>query len=151
MNLSFDALREANALRLSHFKNRFGEAAHKEADGSDWALSTWANAVQGELGESIEALLTMLHAERAHGRAANLIKKIERGDYMLDEVRTELAHELADVSIYLDILAMRCGIDLGEAIKAKFNAKSREVGSVVGLASTGAFNLSEISDDDIPW
>jgi hypothetical protein len=66
--LTFRTLRDANKARLPQFKNRRGEPAHSEPDGSDWKLSAWCNAVTGELGE-----------------LANLIKKIERGDMTLDE------------------------------------------------------------------
>jgi NTP pyrophosphatase (non-canonical NTP hydrolase) len=97
-SLTFHALRTANMLRLPQFKNGKGEPAHSKPDGSDWKLSAWCNALLGELGE-----------------AANLIKKIERGDFSLAEYRGELSKELADVQTYLDILAFRAGIDLGDA------------------------------------
>ena len=114
--LSFNTLREANKARLPTFKNAQGELAHSEQDGSDWSLSQWSNAVLGELGE-----------------AANLIKKIERGDFTLDETREELAKEFADVMTYLDLLAMRAGVDLGRATIDKFNEVSDRVGSPVKL------------------
>lgn len=116
--LKFSVLRHANTMRMPQFKNRRGEPAHSEPDGSDWALSAWCNAVCGELGE-----------------AANLIKKIERGDLTLDEARDDLAREFADVVTYLDILAMRAGVDLGEAVVDKFNEVSRRVGSDVFIAA----------------
>ena len=87
-----------------------------ETDGSDWSLAHWANAVTGELGE-----------------AANLIKKIERRDFTLDEARIELGKELADVQTYLDILAFRCGVDLGAATIEKFNEVSERIGCDVRL------------------
>lgn len=114
--LTFAQLRAANRARLPLFKNRRGEPAHSEPDGSDWLLSAWSNAVCGELGE-----------------AANLIKKIERGDMTLDEARAELGKELADVVTYLDILAFRAGVDLGAATIAKFNEVSERVGCDVTL------------------
>lgn len=116
-SLNFDTLRRANTMRLPQFKNPKGEPAHSEPDGSDWALSAWCNAVCGELGE-----------------AANLIKKIERGDFTLEEKRAELGKEFADIVTYLDILAMRAGVDLGEATTAKFNEVSARVGSTVRIA-----------------
>lgn len=115
--LTFNALRGANKARLPQFRNRKGEPAHSQPDGSDWALSAWCNAVTGELGE-----------------AANLIKKIERGDLTLDEARAELAKEFADVVTYLDILAFRAGVDLGRVTMDKFNEVSRRVGSTVRLS-----------------
>ena len=109
--LAFHELRDANIRRLPVFKNRRGEPAHSKPDGSDWCLAQWCNAVCGELGE-----------------AANLIKKIERGDMTLDEAREDLAKELADVQIYLDLLAFRAGIQLGEATFLKFNEVSKRIG-----------------------
>ena len=119
-DLTFKSLRKANLLRLPQFKNRKGEPAHSEPDGSDWALSAWSNAVCGELGE-----------------LANLIKKVERGDMTLEEARESLSHEIADVAIYLDILAYRCGVDLGGAIIRKFNIVSLRVGANVMLRDDG--------------
>lgn len=118
MSLDLDALREANKKRLPQFKNSKGEPAHSTPDGSDWALSTWSNAVLGELGE-----------------AANLIKKIERGDITLEDARPALAKEFADVLTYLDILSMRAGVDLGRATIEKFNEVSVRVGSTIRLSA----------------
>lgn len=115
-SLTFAQLRDANTRRLPVFKNRRGEPAHAQPDGSDWCLAQWCNAVTGELGE-----------------AANLIKKIERGDMTIDEARPDLAKELADVATYLDILAFRAGVDLGEVTRRKFNEVSERVGYDVRL------------------
>lgn len=119
--IKFHDLREANLRRLPQFKNARGELSHSEPDGSDWSLSDWLTAVAGELGE-----------------AANIIKKVNRGDMTLDEARTNLAHELADVQIYLDILAFRAGVDLGEATIEKFNIVSDRVDADVRLSNDGA-------------
>lgn len=108
--LNFDELRQANLQRLPVFKNSKGQPAHSMIDGSDWSLGEWMNAVAGELGE-----------------AANIIKKIKRGDISLEEARPLLAKEFADILIYLDITAFRCGIDLGEATRDKFNEVSKRV------------------------
>ena len=40
-----------------------------------------------------------------------------------EEAQQQLADELADVQTYLDILAMRLGVDLGRATMAKFGAR----------------------------
>jgi len=122
--LTFAILRAANLARLPTFKNGKGELAHPTVEGQppghDWALSQWANATCGELGE-----------------AANLVKKIERGDFALDDVitikgesmtaRELLAKEIADVVCYIDLLANRAGIDVGDAVRAKFNEISNRV------------------------
>lgn len=126
--LSFDELRAANMARLPRFKNRKGGPAHSQPDGSDWALSTWCNAVLGELGE-----------------LANLIKKIERGDMTLDEARSNCGRECADVVTYLDILAFRLGVDLGLATMLKFNEVSDRVGANV------KFKSEEYTTSKVTW
>ncbi len=95
MGLTFDTLREANVKRLPQFKNKKGFPAHSESDGSDWIPAQWYQALSGEMGEY-----------------ANFRKKYERGDISLDEFNAEAGKELADVQIYLDILAFRLDIDL---------------------------------------
>lgn len=116
--LTFNTLRGGNKARLPEFKNNKGERAHDKADGSDWSPNDWMVAVVGELGE-----------------AANVMKKVRRGDLTLDEARPMLEQEYADVIIYLDLLSQQVGIDLGEAVMKTFNAKSEKVGSCVRLAA----------------
>lgn len=118
MTITFDALRAANVARIPQFRNKRGQLCHN-ADGSDWTVSDWLMAVTGELGE-----------------LANLCKKIRRGDFTENDegVLEEVGKEIADVQIYLDILAFRCGIDLGAAVVGKFNEVSDRVGSTIRLA-----------------
>jgi NTP pyrophosphatase (non-canonical NTP hydrolase) len=110
MNLHYDALRQANIKRLPLFKNKHGERAHSQPDGSDWSDSQWCEAVLGELGEY-----------------ANKHKKFVRGDLTKEEFTIEAGKELADVAIYLDLLAFRLGIDLGQAIIEKWNETSNNL------------------------
>lgn len=128
--LMLGALRQANILRIPEFKNGRGEPAHAQRDGSDWCLAQWCNAMTGEVGE-----------------AANIIKKIERGDVTLDEARPALAKEFADVLIYLDILAFRAGVDLSTATIDKFNEVSVRVGCNVRLH--GAYCYREREPDGV--
>lgn len=93
--LTFRALREANIRRNQEFYPGC----------ETWTPSQWLQALVGEIGEY-----------------ANLMKKVERGDFSLDEARPDIANELADVQIYLDILADKVGVDLGRATTAKWNA-----------------------------
>jgi NTP pyrophosphatase (non-canonical NTP hydrolase) len=116
IGLSFHELRKANIARIPTFKNKHGKAAHSMPDGSDWSPAQWLQAVTGELGEY-----------------ANLRKKFERGDITEGEFKTEASKEIADVQIYLDILAFRLGIDLGNATVDKFNEVSIRVGSPIRL------------------
>ena len=61
------------------------------------------------------------------GEACNIIKKMAReriGIQGSTATKTELADELADIIICVDLLAMHVGIDLESAVKRKFNATS---------------------------
>lgn len=118
--ITFDSLRAANTARLPQFKNAKGEPAHTRADGSDWSLNDWMTAVAGEVGE-----------------AANLLKKIRRGDVSLAETKEKLEAEFADIVTYLDILAMQCDIDLGDAVRRKFNTISARIGVNVTMMTDG--------------
>jgi len=111
-SLTFDQLREANLKRLPLFKNKQGEFCHTEG-GKDWSKSDWLCAVLGELGE-----------------LANLLKKIQRRDFVGEELMQAeigVGKEFADVQTYLDIAAYRCGVDLGQATIDKFNEVSKRV------------------------
>jgi len=129
--LTFAELRRANIARLPQFKNKRGEQAHSQPDGSDWSDSDWLQAVVGELGEY-----------------ANLKKKVLRGDLSREEAQSELADELADVATYLDILAFRLGIDLGAAIADKFNRVSERVGSTVRIRALASSPSAETRGPD---
>jgi len=101
--LSFFELRAANVARCAEFGHGV----------EDWSPADWATAVAGELGE-----------------AFNLLKKRRRGEPINN---SDIAHELADTVIYLDLLASRLGIDLGAAIRQKFNIVSERRGLSVRL------------------
>lgn len=83
-----------------------------------WSLSDWFTAVTGELGE-----------------AANVAKKLNRvrdgipgNTETPEELRENLADEIADTFIYLDLLAQSQGIDLEEAVLRKFQKTSAKIG-----------------------
>jgi len=108
--LSFKVLREANLRRLPLFKNAKGEIAHKLGDVADWSIADWVVAIVGELGE-----------------LSNVFKKIRRGDFTQEEVQSDIEKEMADVQCYLDLLASRCGVELGAAVIFKFNEVSDRI------------------------
>lgn len=90
---------------------------------SDWELTDWATAAAGEMGE-----------------VCGVVKKIRRissnSEDALDafpDLLEPLGDEIANVVIYLDLLATRAGINLASAIRRKFNATSDKVGSTVRL------------------
>ena len=93
--LNLSALRGANTARIPQFNNGKGLPAHRETDGSDWSPGDWLNAIVGELGET-----------------ANVLKKVLRGDFSLEEMRPEIGKELADVVTYLDILGLQLKLPL---------------------------------------
>lgn len=141
-------LREASLKRLPQFRDRQGNIAHTHPQGKCWSPDRWMNAVTGEVGE-----------------LAGELKKAARGDYgpdaqhamnydvdaMPDDVKLKIANEMADVATYLDLLAIQFGIDLGQAIKDKFNAVSERVKSSIFIVefSDGTFIVSD--DSEIPF
>lgn len=127
--LTFNALREANIARIPEFKNCHGKPAHSKADGSDWSPSDWLEALVGELGEY-----------------ANERKKFRRGDIDEPTFKMKAAKELADVMIYLDILAMQLGINLGEATLAKFNEVSERVNCSIRLKNDGWYRAAPCTE-----
>ena len=112
MSLTFERLRKANRERVPLFKNKHGEVANC----SDWTPAQWLQAMVGEVGEY-----------------ANYRKKYERGDISFEEFQKEAKKELADIQIYLDILADNVNVDLGEATIEKFNEVSNRIGVEVYL------------------
>lgn len=95
MSLSFERLKEANALR----SNITFPACNV------WTLGDWGCAVAGEVGE-----------------ACNLMKKSRRGEPIPAD---QIADELADVVIYSDLICSKMGVTLEDAIRRKFNEVSK--------------------------
>jgi NTP pyrophosphatase (non-canonical NTP hydrolase) len=110
--LTFDNLRAANIARLSDSK-------YKRCEES-WTPAHWMQATVGELGE-----------------LANIMKKVDRGDFTLEEARPMIAKELADVQTYLDIMAQKLGVNLGSATMDKFNEVSDRIGSLIYFDNDG--------------
>jgi NTP pyrophosphatase (non-canonical NTP hydrolase) len=105
MPLSFDELRAANARRQDEWEDGTTEP---------FGMLYHSNALAGEVGE-----------------ACNVVKKLERqrrGARGSNSTIQALADELADVIIYADLLARSAGIDLGQAVRFKFDATSEKYG-----------------------
>lgn len=107
--LRFNDLREVNVCRSERWH---------PGGLNEWSLSDWGVAAAGEMGEVLN-VIKKLNRER-DGLKGNFVTKLQ--------LREQLGHELADVVIYLDILAASEGIDLGAAIIDKFNRTSEKVG-----------------------
>ncbi|NIR37277.1 MAG: hypothetical protein GWN07_15240 [Actinobacteria bacterium] len=88
-------------------------------DDNEWTVADWSNALCGEAGE-----------------LANVVKKLRRYECGLrgpldpseDELRAMAGAEIADVYLYLDLLAVKLGVDLPAAVVAKFNRVSERQG-----------------------
>lgn len=84
---------------------------------NSWSLSDWLTATMGELGE-----------------AANIAKKLNRirdgipGNKETEkELRAGFRKEIADVFIYLDLLAQAAGFTLESVVREKFNETSQKL------------------------
>lgn len=107
--MDFATLRAANLSRCARWHPR---------GLTEWSLSDWGVATAGEMGEALN-VIKKLNRER-DGIAGNTLTE--------EQLRSELADEIADVAIYLDIMAASEGIDLAAAIARKFNKTSEKVG-----------------------
>lgn len=83
----------------------------------EWVISDWSNAMAGEAGE-----------------VCNVVKKIRRVECNLPgnrkpgpPLKAQLADEIADTFIYLDLLAFKAGVSLEQAVVHKFNIVSEEL------------------------
>lgn len=110
-NLAFWQLREQNMSRVKRWHPGF-----PGGPGDGWTGGDWGNAMAGEAGE-----------------ACNVVKKLRRAEEgfkgTLDAppagLVEALADELADLVTYADLVAAYYGIDLGEAVRNKFNQVSQ--------------------------
>jgi NTP pyrophosphatase (non-canonical NTP hydrolase) len=135
--LTFGEFRKANVERcLTSFH-----------DIKDWDAADWLGAITGELGEAANVLKERRRRRPSyqatvdeHGHVIVMgpgvgMRPVETGftPPLTDDERQRLAYELADVVTYTDLLAEWAGIDLGEAMREKFNAVSERVNSKVKL------------------
>lgn len=112
IGLSLEQLQAKSVARSKIFKNKSGAVI----DTSNWTPAEWLEALVGELGEY-----------------ANFRKKFRRGDLSEQDFHIEACKELADVQIYLALLADSVGVDLGRATVAKFNEVSERIGCYIKL------------------
>lgn len=104
MTLDFLTLRNANVKRcVSAFKHSL----------DDWSEMEWGCAAAGEMGE-----------------LCNLLKKRKRGE---DISLKSVMDEIADVIIYLDLIAAKLHVQLSGPIRDKFNEVSDRYGSDIKL------------------
>lgn len=89
---------------------------------NSWSLSDWAVALAGEVGEACDVI------KKLNRIRDNLPGNYKVGQLTVESLNGQLANELADVYLYLDLLAQVAGIDLPSAIRAKFNEVSERNG-----------------------
>ncbi len=99
----------ATILDLIRMQREFDEYHHSTFD--------WSERITDENIGLLEHLLVCMVGE--FGEAANLVKKVVRGDKRLDDVRSDLAEELADLLIYVLKLIYQLDIDIEEEFKKK--------------------------------
>lgn len=116
--LNFSELRKANVARL--------EETPKFQQCITWCSSQWLQALVGEVGE-----------------LANEMKKRDRGDYTILQAQSKFEKEIADVQIYLDLLAHKMNINLADATRNKFNEVSARVNSNIFISSDNKMNRIE--------
>lgn len=112
MSNIYHSLRAANVARQEEWD-----------PGDKITLSYRGNELAGEVGE-----------------ACNIIKKIERERLGIRGSRAtveQLAEELADAAICLDLIAMHVGIALDAAVETKFNKSSEKLGLKTRLSFHG--------------
>jgi NTP pyrophosphatase (non-canonical NTP hydrolase) len=117
--LSFAQLREANVKRCE-------KSFHTLAA---WSPTDWATAMAGECGEACNIIKKM----RRIAATPEVVLEEQKDAFAYEELLGEAADELADLVTYVDLLAARLGVDLGQAIRRKFNSVSSRVKSDVKL------------------
>jgi NTP pyrophosphatase (non-canonical NTP hydrolase) len=108
--LTFAQIRQFNIARDKEVFGEFGT----------WSIADWAVAFGGEVGETLNKIKKLRKAQGKHVM------------YSPESVTVDdIADELADVIVYMDILAYQLGIDLEVAYRKKFNKVSEAIGSTV--------------------
>ncbi len=121
-----------------------------------WSLSDWMTAVMGELGEAANVAKKLnrvrdgirgnepLTCERCKGKGVTAAdvgfgesgrcdQCAGKGFFETNDesqLRQNLADEIADTFIYLDLLAQSQGFSLEEAVASKFERTSQKIGYV---------------------
>lgn len=86
----------------------------------EWSSADWSNAMAGEAGEVCNAVKKMRRIECGIQQA--------KGPRTLDEAIAEIAKEIGDTYLYLDLLAQRLGINMESAVRQTFNRVSEREG-----------------------
>lgn len=90
---------------------------------NNWTLMEWGCAMAGEAGE----LCNILKKIKRMGENTNTAKDPQS----IQEAKTMAGKEMADIIIYLDLIAEKMGVDLGQAVQDKFNEVSERMEATI--------------------
>lgn len=85
-----------------------------------WSLADWAVAMAGEAGE-------VCNAVKKHKRIEQALQQAN-GPRSMQEAEEDIAMEIGDTFMYLDLLAQRLGRRLADCVRATFNRVSEREG-----------------------
>ena len=112
-----------------------------------WTPCEWMTAVAGEVGEAANLVKKLRRIETdgldtpqnrelwdlldadLRNILIGMMGTAQGRNAVEKEIVRRIGHELADVVIYVDLLAARLDIDLGDAVIQKFNLTSKKIGS----------------------
>lgn len=107
--LTFDALAKINIQRCRRWH-----------DPESWSPQMWGLAAAGEMGECCNALKKLhRHDEGIQQNAASRSRR---------QLVQDVAMEIGDTVVYLDLLAQRLGLRLGDCVRDTFNRISLREG-----------------------
>jgi NTP pyrophosphatase (non-canonical NTP hydrolase) len=102
-------------------------------DPEEWSAQMWGLAMTGEAGEFATAIVALLTVGAA-GQVANALKKLRRHDDGISQITDRevllrnVAMEIGDTAVYLDLLAQRLGLKFEDCIRDTFNRVSEREG-----------------------
>lgn len=125
---------------VSYINQKRSEAWHGP-DSEPWNAADWGNAMSGEAGEFLEAIMDLVGLAAATnikaGKMSDAIKKLRRhetgisqtkGPQSYDAAIREVKKEAADIFLYLDLTCTYLGFSLYDAVRDKFNEVSDREG-----------------------
>ncbi len=107
-SLTFEELRKVNVQRAIRW--------HGPEGLKEWSVSDWACAVAGEVGEMCNAVKKFNRLKMGIKSANNPID--------IDTSIAQIAQEIGDAAIYLDLISQRLGLKLEQCIQDTFNRVS---------------------------
>lgn len=121
-DLTLAKIAEQNRARCVRWHGDGTGASEYEA----WGGADWSNAMCGEAGEAANVVKKMRRHETRRQGGPHAPLPYNTADW--EHLRSALADELADVVLYLDLLADHYDIDLEQAVREKFNRVSEAQG-----------------------